>query len=96
MNTLKRDAQLPIQAKVLAEAALLAAIHNAKWGQDFDIVRHHCQEALRQRADMKESLLQLLDFHIRRAPTVLCQSFETLVRQKSANMLHHLFATPRS
>jgi|HubBroStandDraft_1064217.scaffolds.fasta_scaffold03344_3 hypothetical protein len=70
----------------LAEAQFLAAIHNAHWRQPYDTVRRHCDSALAEDPDIAKTMLNFLDFYIRRCPTVLCRSF-----RESANVAEPAF-----
>jgi hypothetical protein len=85
--------QLPLEAH--AEANFLAAIHNANWGQDFDIVRHHCWQALRKAPAIAEAMFLYADFHIRRAPAMLCHSYDRLASAQYFMGMDFFYLDPR-
>lgn len=74
---------MKVAAKVNAEAHFLAAVHNANWGQSIDVVRHHIRTALECDRGIARMMQLFLDFHIRRVPSTLCQSFDALCQLNS-------------
>lgn len=64
--------------EVEGDARLLSAIHCAKLGQRFDFVRYHCAAAVKASPRLVEAFGYCLDFQIRRAPNLLCNSFVRL------------------
>jgi hypothetical protein len=74
---------MKVAAKVNAEAHFLAAVHNANWGQSSGIIRHHVRTALELDRGIARMMHLFLDFHIRRVPSTLCQSFEALCQLNS-------------
>ena len=81
---------LKVSAKVKAEAHLLASVHNANWGQNIDIVRHHVRAALECDPDIARMMQVFLDFHVRRVPSSLCRSFAELCDLKSITAVNLL------
>ena len=77
------EVDMKVSARVNAEAHFLAAVHNANWGQGIDIVRHHVRTALDCDPGIARMMQLFLDFHIRRVPSTLCQSFEALCQLNS-------------
>ncbi len=73
-----------VPPEVAAQAHVLAAIHNARWGQGHEIVHYHFSEALRLSSQSIELLQLYLDFHIRRTPALLCRSFHHLLNLGNA------------
>lgn len=61
-----------------AEAHFAAAIHNAHWGQPYEVVRYHCGQALAASGGIAEAMACFLDLQTRRAPVWVCESFERL------------------
>ncbi|HWK05371.1 MAG TPA: hypothetical protein VNS58_17145 [Puia sp.] len=65
---------------VLSAAHLCAAIHNAHNGQSYDIVKYHCEKAIKHDPDIKHAMIQYIDFATRRSSTILCKSFEDIIK----------------
>lgn len=61
-----------------AEAHFGAAIHNAHWGQPYEVVRHHCGQALAASRGIAEAMACFLDVQTRRAPVWACGAFERI------------------
>jgi hypothetical protein len=66
-EALRGHASAP-EPRLEAEAHFAAAVHNAHWGQAYNVVRRLCDEALRQNPGIAEALRCYLDFLARRAP----------------------------
>jgi hypothetical protein len=58
-----------------AHAHFLAAIHNARCGQEYEIVRHHCDAALEQDSAIHETMLLYLQATLESAPLFMSKSF---------------------
>jgi hypothetical protein len=67
-----------VDSNVNAGAHFLAAVHSCNWGQRIDVIRHHVRTALAYDRGIARMMQLFLDFHIRRAPSSLCRSFEQL------------------
>ena len=65
--------------EVRATAHFSAAIHNAHRDQPYEIILHHCREALSCSVDVKEIMLQYVNFSTRYASTALCGAFEATI-----------------
>lgn len=74
------DENIKPSSQAEAETSLLAAIHNAHWGQGYDIVRYHCMRALEQSPAISEIVRFYLDFQTRRTPMWMCKSAERVAR----------------
>jgi hypothetical protein len=61
----------PACAEIRAEAAFLAAIHNAHWCQPRYIIEHHCAEALRTSPHVAEIMNCFLDIQTSVVPALL-------------------------
>ncbi len=61
-----------------ASARLLAANHNYNWGQRAEILAHHCGAAIHAEPCIAADLRGFVDFHLRRAPALVCESFAEL------------------
>jgi hypothetical protein len=77
------ELDMKVGTKLNAEAHFLAAVHNANWGQSIDVVRHHVRTALECDRGTARMMQLFLDFHIRRVPASLCQSFDALCQLNS-------------
>jgi hypothetical protein len=78
---------------VLAEAHLMAAIHNARWGQSAATIHQQCARAVAHAPDIVETMTQCLDTYIRRAPSVLCGSFDMLARRQRLSAVNFVSMT---
>lgn len=58
-----------------ARAHVLAAIHNAHYGQARETLDHHCRTALKLAPSAGGELAAFLDFEARRAPAWMCGSY---------------------
>jgi hypothetical protein len=65
--------------EVQATAHLCAAIHNAHYGQSYDIISYHCRKAVSFTPDIKELMLLYIDFSTRYAAASLCRTFEEII-----------------
>lgn len=65
--------------EVVSIAHFCAAIHNAHSGQRKDILSYHCQQSLFYSKNVKELMLEYIDFTNRYAPTVLCKAYEEII-----------------
>ncbi|WP_046759071.1 hypothetical protein [Kordia jejudonensis] len=62
-----------------AVAHFCAAIHNAHFSQPKHILAYHCQKAVALYPEIKEIMLQYIDFTSRKASTILCGAFEKVI-----------------
>lgn len=90
-ETLLRDAPLP-DAKVDAEAAFLAAIHNAHWWQPADIVKHHCVTALAFSSHVAQIMSAFAEVQASAAPMLLSAAAERLATL-SEQSRHYILRT---
>ncbi len=68
---------------VMALGHLFAAIHNAHWGQSFNILYHHCREALSHSKDMAKTMVYYCDMISRKTSNNLCKSLEKIIEGNS-------------
>ena len=87
---IRRNA-LAVDPRIEGEAHLLAAIHNANWGQSADIVGYHCARAIALSPAIDRLMNLFLDFHIRRLPSSLCRSFAEVCEMQSTSLVSLLF-----
>jgi hypothetical protein len=71
-------AEVAVAPQVESLAHLLAAMHNAHWGQGREVVRYHCQRAVELSAEGASMLLAYADSQSRRGDQWLTQAFEEL------------------
>ncbi len=76
-------------AEVKARGHLLAAVHNASWGQALDVVGAHCREAARHETTRLPAKA-LVDFLGRQTPPVLSASYAELVSGQDLPLLYRL------
>ncbi len=70
----------PPQPGRIALAHFLAAVHNAHYGQQEPLLRHHLRRALELDPDAATYLEDYLDYQTRRAPNWMCASYERSAR----------------
>lgn len=87
------DGRRPVCARVRAEAHVMAALHNARWGQDYATIRRQCALAVDETPEIAGAMLQCLDFYVRRAPAVLCRTFDSLAKQGSLSAINFVALT---
>lgn len=73
------DAAPAPDGRTEAEARFMAAIHNAHWGQGYELCRFHTGEALRRDATIADAMLEFMDFQLRPQSSLLCESFLRLL-----------------
>jgi hypothetical protein len=73
--------------KVKAEVHFLAAVHNANFGNSAEMVEFHLDKAIDFYPPVAEMMRLYLDFHLKGAPSPLCNSFETMARTESKALL---------
>ncbi|MFB9037018.1 hypothetical protein [Xanthomonas arboricola] len=75
-----------------ADAHLLAAIHNAHWGQSYDVVLHYCRRA----AEKSPAILELMDIIVEiqneRLPTWMNARATELIESVSPQIKRYLFS----
>jgi hypothetical protein len=67
------------EQEVHAMAHLFAAIHNAHWGQQYEILYHHCVKALQYSKEIAKTMIYYCDMMNRSASNNLCKTLEILV-----------------
>jgi hypothetical protein len=82
------SSRVNIPTNLEGEAHFLAAIHNAHYGQEAEIVRFHFSTALQLCPSLSHVALAYLDFQGREAPSWLCRSF---ARLGSSAVIHRYF-----
>ncbi|HEY6350080.1 MAG TPA: hypothetical protein VI636_11795 [Candidatus Angelobacter sp.] len=65
--------------KVEAEAAFLAAVHNAHWYQPYDIVRYYCGQALQFAPEISQVMVRFVELQTCRTPMLMCRAAEEMV-----------------
>jgi lysophospholipase L1-like esterase len=60
-------------------AHFCAAIHNAHFKQPKEILRYHCKQAVALHPEIKEVMLQYLDFTSRKTSSILCGAFQEII-----------------
>ncbi|MFP5265684.1 MAG: hypothetical protein ACLGJB_27695 [Blastocatellia bacterium] len=85
-----------VDRKAIAEANFLAGTYDATWSQGYDLIRFHFEQAVEALPEFLQTMKLFLDFTIRRAPSVFCDSFTRLINTGSMNLVHRLFSDPRN
>jgi hypothetical protein len=76
--------------EVEAEAAFLAALHNAHWWQPYELVRHHCLRAVRLSPEIAQVMSRFIDLQTRRTPMLMCRAAEELAQAGSPLIRQYL------
>ncbi len=69
--------------EVLALGHLFAAIHNAHWGQSYDILLYHCSESLSKWKDIAKTMVYYCDMISRGAANNVCNSLEKILKDNT-------------
>lgn len=69
--------------EVSALGHLFAAIHNAHWGQSYDILLYHCSEALSKSKDIAKTMVYYCDMISRGAANNVCKSLEKILEDNT-------------
>jgi hypothetical protein len=77
-HELLRATPLPISSAAEASAHFAAAIINAHWGQNGDVLRFHCERALRSHSGIAGAVEDYIELAVRRAPGWVCAPLERL------------------
>lgn len=77
-------------SRVRAEAAFLAAVHSAHWYQSYELVHHHCLEAIRLAPTIAEVMTLFLDLQTRRIPTLMSKVAEEIANLDWPTIQHYL------
>lgn len=83
--------KMEVNPDAVAYAHFLSAIHNANWGQDPEVIHYHCEQAIRQSPRTAAIVKLFLDFYVRRQPSCLCRSFESIGQIQNVAIFNHLF-----
>lgn len=85
------DQRIAPTQEVEAGASLLGAIHNAHWGQDYDLVQYYCNRAIESSPKIAQVMVRLIDLQTRQAPMWMCRSAEQIAGLTSQAIQHYLF-----
>ncbi|MEZ2336281.1 tetratricopeptide repeat protein [Mucilaginibacter sp. RCC_168] len=66
--------------KVEAKAHAFAAIHNAHYGQKYDIVLYHCQQAILADCQITAFLKEYAELATLKAPNLICKQYENIIK----------------
>lgn len=69
--------------EVVALGHLFAAIHNAHWGQSYDILLYHCSESLSKWKDIAKTMVYYCDMISRGAANNVCKSLEKILEDNT-------------
>lgn len=86
---------LSVARDVTAASHVLAAVFNGNRQQSADLVRYHLSEALRHSPCAHRMLALFVDFHVRRAPSIVCDSLEQLLATMRLSNWHLTFGLGR-
>jgi hypothetical protein len=78
-------ARMPgIAADDEAMGHFLAAIHNAHYGQSYEILCHHCMRAAEKSPAVRQDMLRFLDYGLRTAEQWTCATFDEIAESPIA------------
>ena len=77
-------------AQMRAEAAFLAAIHNAHWYQSYELVRHYCALALKLSPQIVKVMTCFIDLQTQRTPMLMSEPAAELARLELPSIHHYL------
>lgn len=83
-----RSPSLP--PKVEGKACFLAATHNARFYQSYDLVHYWCARALQFWPECAEIMRRVVDFQTRRVPIIACKSALELFKLDELGTLRYL------
>jgi hypothetical protein len=78
-------------SKVEAEAAFVAAVHNAHNHQEYDLVRHYCSTALRFAPEIKEVMIRFAKVQASGNPIFLSAVADELIEMPWPSIQRYLF-----
>ncbi|MCW8092496.1 hypothetical protein [Alteromonas sp. ASW11-130] len=81
-----------VNAKDEADAHLLAAIHNAHWGQSFDVVSYYCKEAVDKSKDVLQIMKLFVEIQNKRLPIWMNNSLSEALDDISPQVKRYLFS----
>ena len=79
---LLRSTPCAISAATEAAAHFAAAIINAHWGQNDEVLRFHCERALARSPAISLAIEDYLELAVRRAPGWMCAALDRLASQR--------------
>jgi hypothetical protein len=82
---------LSLAPKVEAEAAFLAAIHNAHWDQRQELVSYYCRQALKTAPEIAEVMRLISELQSRRHPVCMYSAAEKIDGMPWPCVQHYLF-----
>ncbi len=73
-ETINRE--MNIDKKVESQAHFLAAIHNAHWGQEDEIIQYHLEKAIMEWPEIRDTMKEFIDFQCRTLPIWMSKQTE--------------------
>lgn len=75
-----------------AEAAFLAAVHNAHFGQCYEVIHYHCLRAVQLSPQIAEVMLTFADAQAQHSTTPMSRSMEKIAKLASPSIRKYLLA----
>jgi len=75
----QRASSIGPEEQVQAVAHFFAALHNAHWGQSYEILYYHCKRSLEYDRNMAENMILYCDMMSRRTNNIFTRHFQKLV-----------------
>ncbi|WP_405364899.1 hypothetical protein [Kitasatospora sp. NBC_00039] len=83
------------EAGAEAETLFLAAVHNAHWWQDGELVEHSIERSVGLSDRLAPLMSAYLELQARRTPMLMCESAERLLKAGSPQIQRYLFVNVR-
>ncbi|MBZ5521516.1 MAG: hypothetical protein LAP21_04585 [Acidobacteriia bacterium] len=78
-------------SRIEAEAAFLAAVHNAHWHQSCELIHFHCKKALDLAPEIASLMLKFADVQSRRIPVLLCEAAKEIAEMQWPSTERYVF-----
>ncbi|MDN5217512.1 hypothetical protein QQ020_35900 [Fulvivirgaceae bacterium BMA12] len=96
IDTLSKVKTIKPESRVIAMGYLFGAVHNAHWGQSYDILYYQCLQALKLSRETAKVMYFYCDISSRSAPNKICKSFEQLMEARAKmDRYFHALLPPR-
>jgi hypothetical protein len=76
--------------RIRSDAAFLAAIHNAQFGQPAELIQHYCRQALELCPDIATTMKQYLSLQSMACPPMMCRQAQDFIASTSTQLQHYV------
>ncbi len=85
------DRAISPSKKIEAEVAFLAAVHNAHWHQNFELIRYYLNKALDLEQGIAPLMLKFADVQSRRLPVLFCAAAKEITEMQWPSIERYVF-----